>query len=75
MSLKSLVVSARRTEKLSKDGDRGLHFQITQKLINWVGAVVGIVIDIHHSSVIQKACGDAAYILRFIIKIIILEIT
>jgi hypothetical protein len=34
-----LGLTARRTEKLSKDGDRGLHIHITQKLITGSGLV------------------------------------
>ncbi len=50
--------TARRAEQLSKDGDRGLHVHITPKLIDWLGAGVGIVVGIHHPSIIKKSRGD-----------------
>ena len=53
-----LGLTARRTEKLAKDGDRSLHIHITQKLINRLGAGVGIVIGIHHPSIIEKSRGN-----------------
>ncbi len=51
-------LSARWTEQLSKDGDRSLYIHVTHKLINWLGAGVGIVIGIHHTSVIKKPRGN-----------------
>jgi hypothetical protein len=53
-----LGLTTRRTEKLAKDRVRGPHIRIAQKLINWLGAGIGIVIGIHHTSIIEKARGN-----------------
>jgi hypothetical protein len=53
-----LGLTARRTKKLSKGRDRGPHIHITQKLINWLGAGIGIVIGIHHPSIIEESRGN-----------------
>ena len=53
-----LGLTARRDEQLSKDGDRGPHIHITHKLINRLGAGIGIVIGIHHPSIIKQPRGN-----------------
>lgn len=53
-----LGLTARRTEKLAKDRVRSLHIRIAQKLIHRLGAGIGIVIGIHHPSIIEKSRGN-----------------
>ena len=64
-----LGLTARRTQELSKDGVRGLHVRITQKLINRLGAGKILPISQELFDLLEKSrtiISDEGYILRSI---------